>query len=589
MALFYRTRIEKLIRAALEIFYEKSNVKGEIPKEIRIEYPPNMAFGDYSTPLAMELAKVFKMNPRKIAEDLILLIQDQISKSSDDFIISNIKMDGPGFINFFIDNNAFISYFDMDWNIHDYLKENLDNEKEKDVINIEFVSANPTGPLNIVSSRAAVLGDTIARIFSINGYSVRREYYVNDFGNQIHLLGRTFIYRYAQRCKVEIDLPEDYYRGDYIQSYLEELLDSKLLSSEVLPSEKEIQSIFSDNKRREEYLSKAAEEFGKYGLELILRDQKKDLESFGVSFDYFFSERSLHESGKVNGALEYLRKNNEIYESQGAIYFRASAYGDDKDRVLMRSDGRPTYFLADIAYHIDKINRGANRLYDIWGPDHHGYIPRLTGALQASGILNEKNTFSVLIAQQVNLIENGKQIEMSKRLGKFQTMKDLYQSIPLDAARYFFLMRAASTPLDFDLDLAKEKSNKNPVYYIQYAHARIHSIFRETKEKVDKNNYYFDERFLNAPTRKKLLLNISRFGELLEDISQNLEVHRLAAFLYDMASDFTTFYHNKDNRILEILEKNTEEGKVLLLLLDRVRIVIAEGLEILGITAPEKM
>lgn len=588
MEFFFRTRIHAIIKNALENLFHAHGIENSDNHEIRIEYPPNPEFGDYSTPIAMELAKVFKMNPRKIGEEIVKEIT-ALQNKSDDQIISDMRVEGPGFINFFISNDALAFVFKEGWHIDSYLQSNLRQAPREKSVNLEFVSANPTGPLNIVSSRAAVLGDTIARILIENGFNVTREYYVNDYGNQVYLLGRTFVYRYAQKMGVEVSLPEDHYQGEYVIDYLEKILQNGDLSEKLLLSKEELHSIFSDEARLKEYLESASEEFGQTGLRYILSDQKKDLENFKVSFDVFFSEKTLHESGKVEEALDLLKKNNEVYEDDGAVYFRATAHQDEKDRVLVRSDKRPTYFLADIAYHIDKINRGSAILYDIWGPDHHGYIPRLTGALEAAGMLKQ-NQFSVLIAQQVNLIENGKQVEMSKRLGKFQTMRDLSKSIPLDAARYFFLMRSSSTPLDFDLDLAKDKSNKNPVYYIQYAHARIHSIFREAlaiqKTSTDKKPKI---EFIQMPNRRKLIMNVLKFAELLEDISRNLEVHRLPTYLYDLASDFTTFYHDKQNRILEILQKNPDEAEMLIVLLDRVRMVMEKGLALLGISAPKKM
>ncbi len=596
MQRFFRTFIREIVRTASETVLLRAQVT--LPLQIKLQYPPNATYGDYSSPNAMELAKALKKNPRAIAEEIaqeIRKMQAEKPGHSGEFSIADVRIEGPGFINFFLADSSFADFLSKSFHVNDYLEKNFKGEhKPQEKINLEYVSANPTGPLNIVSSRAAALGDTISRILSECGYSVNREYYVNDYGNQVEILGRTFVYRYAQKLGISVQLPEDSYMGSYIIDVLEEILKSGKIPPELQMSPEEMSAIFSDEIRKAEYLSRTAGIFGKTGLEMILGGQKKDLENFGVFFDLFFSERTLHETGKVAVALELLRKAGHTYDEQGAVYFRSTDFGDEKDRVLMRSDGRPTYFLADIAYHIDKFHRGFTTLYDIWGPDHHGYIPRLTGALEASGIIKENNSFSVIIAQQVNLLENGKPVEMSKRAGKFQTMKDLLDIIPLDAARYFFLMRAISTPLDFDLDLAREKSSKNPVYYIQYAHARIYSIFREANIDVSHIGLAEEEipsslQYIIPGDRKKLLMNLSRLGELLEDISQNLEAHRLASFLLEVATDFTEFYHGKDNRVVEKLRDNPPEGKVLVILANITREILEKGLSLMGVRAPERM
>ncbi|MDH5716412.1 MAG: arginine--tRNA ligase [Spirochaetia bacterium] len=338
------------------------------------------------------------------------------------------------------------------------------------------------------------------------------------------------------------------------------------------------------------WVQQAGEYFSCIGIEKLLDTHKNDLSDFRVSFDNFFSEKSLHENNSVENTFLELKEKNQIYEKDGAWFFKSSDFGDDKDRVIKRNDGRPTYLLADIAYHKNKADRKFDNIYDMWGPDHHGYIARMKAAMQALEILINHD-FKVLIVQQVNLIEDKKPIVMSKRLGKFQTMKDLTEKIPVDVCRYFFNTRSQSSHLDFDLELALTESNQNPVYYIQYAHARIHSIFRETTINYNDNlilNEIPEQWFFTAK-RNDLLFYLLKFPEELYEISKNLEVHRLSSYLYQTASLFTAFYHEKENHILEKLKNNPNEGIFLLSICKFTADTIAYGLNLLGVSAPQKM
>lgn len=544
---------------------------------VKIEFPPRFDMGQYASPAPMELAKIFRMAPRRIAEELLkklpsVFVQG-ISCSS---LFQNISVAGAGFLNFTISTESLAFFFnDFDANawLHSLFKKNADKPK----VLFEFVSANPTGPLNIVSARAACVGDSICRLLRKVHIPLQAEYYVNDYGNQVSLLGLSFAYRYFQSQGNDIELPINCYQGEYIREMVQEIFAEEKIPAELTSSPQQIEKLGT-------YLAPLA-------VQKILDTQKKDLQEFGVAFDNFFSEASLHNSGAVGKAFEHLQESGFLYESEGAYFFRSTAFEDDKDRVVKRSDGRYTYLMADIAYHADKVKRGFSFLYNIWGPDHHGYIARLRGALQAFGFAKTKDQgFEVLIVQQVNMIEDGKPVVMSKRLGKFQTMRDLITSIPVDVSRYFFVSRSQSSHLDFDLDLALTQSNQNPVYYIEYAHARVYSIFNEVEvspqKKFHLNNFV---SLLKDAHRDSLFFLLLQFPDHLEDISANLEIHRLTSYLYNVASEFTSFYHQPQNRVKDVIQNDKEEAELLLYLCQFTAWVLRQGLAILGISAPDRM
>lgn len=541
----------------------------------RIDYTPDLKFGHYATPAAMELAKAFKQNPRAIAEKLVAAI--------DAAAFEKIELAGAGFINFTLSQATIgkVAPFEV---LGDWLKAN-ESEIVSEKVIFEYVSANPTGPMNIVSARAASVGDSLTRIMRAAGHQVTREYYVNDYGNQVEKLGLSFAYRYLQKFK-EVSLPEDCYQGEYIIEYLEQLLASGKVSSDVILTGAD----FSADEESA-WLAAAAKVFAPLGVAAILGEQQKDLQAFHTEFDRFFSEASLHENGAVLAAGAELEKRGKVAVSDGAKVFLSKEYGDDKDRVIVRSDGRPTYLLADIAYHADKVQRGYKTIIDIWGPDHHGYIARLSGALKALGF-GEKagETFKVIISQQVNLLENGEPVVMSKRLGKFQTMRDLIQKIPVDVCRYFFVTRGLSTHLDFDLTLALDQSKKNPVYYVQYANARIHSIFRECGEPQRTIDVAALANISGGQAeREALFFWLLRFPELVQDIARNYEIQRMPEYLYQTATLFTTFYHAKNNRIKDLMSTNAAEAAALLSLCSLTTQVLETGLGLLGIAAVREM
>lgn len=549
--------------------------EGFIP---RIDYTPDLKFGHYATPVAMELAKVFKLPPRAIAEKIVAAL--------DNAAFEKVELAGAGFINFTLNQNGIakaLAFHSLDA----WLKAS-ESETQKDKIIFEYVSANPTGPMNIVSARAASVGDSITRVLKTAGHDVHREYYVNDYGNQVEMLGLSFAYRYLQKFK-SVTLPETCYQGEYISDYLESLLASVEIPAAVKLSADKVTKL-----NQNDWLAEAARFFSPLGVKAILGEQQKDLAAFRTEFDNFFSEASLHEKGAVLAIGAELKKRGKIKVEEGAEVFLSTEYGDDKDRVVVRSDGRPTYLLADIAYHNTKVARGFKTIVDIWGPDHHGYIARLSGALKALGFGEQAGeSFKVIIAQQVNLMENGEPVVMSKRLGKFQTMRDLIEKIPVDVCRYFFVTRALSTHLDFDLTLALDQSKKNPVYYVQYAHARIHSIFREAGYDAAKPLSLTEAlpSLITAenPERMALFFNLMRFPELVHDIARNYEIQRLPEYLYQTATLFTSFYHGKNNRIKDLLVSQPAEAEALLQLCSLTAQVLETGLKLLGITAPQEM
>jgi len=554
-----------------------ADLNNALPEDFaaRIDYTPELKFGHYATPVAMELAKTLRQNPRAIAQKIIEHLESEA--------FAKTEIAGAGFINITLAAKGIADILNFT-NLADWLKANADETAAEKII-FEYVSANPTGPMNIVSARAASVGDSITRVLGAVGNAVFREYYVNDYGNQVEKLGLSFAYRYLQKYK-SVALPEDCYQGEYVSEYLDTILNAEKLPENIILSREKI-AAFDEIA----WLKNASTFFAPLGVRAILKEQQKDLQAFRAEFDNFFSEASLHAKGAVMAAGAALAERGKIRIEDGAQVFISTEYGDDKDRVVVRSDARPTYLLADIAYHADKVARGFKKIIDIWGPDHHGYIARLTGALRALGFGDAAGEeFKVIIAQQVNLLENGEPVVMSKRLGKFQTMRDLLEKIPIDVCRWFFVQRALSTHLDFDLTLALDQSKKNPVYYVQYAHARIHSIFRETnyaKHELHLADLY--PYYAASSEREELYLYLLRFPELLQDIARNYEIQRLPEYLYQVATLFTHFYHGKNNRIKDLQSTNSSEGDALLALCAFAAQVLETGLSLLGISAPREM
>ncbi|GAA0487643.1 arginine--tRNA ligase [Salinibacillus aidingensis] len=526
--------------------------------EVVLETPKEKAHGDYATNMAMQLARIAKKAPRQIAEDIVANF-DQ-SKAS----IKNIEIAGPGFINFFLDT-AYLT--DLILTIlkdqEDYGKTNT-GEGEK--VQIEFVSANPTGTLHLGHARGAVFGDSLANIMEKAGYDVQREYYINDAGNQMNNLAKSVEARYMQALgHTDFDMPEDGYHGKDIVELGEKMAKEY--------GEKWVQE---SEEARVQFCRQ-------YGLDFLLDRIKKDLEDYRVPFDNWFSETSLYEEGKVQQTLDYLKENDYLYEKDGAVWFKTTEFNDDKDRVLVKKDGNYTYLTPDIAYHQNKFDRGFDTLINVWGADHHGYIPRMKAAIEALGYNPEQ--LEVSIIQMVNLIQDGEIVKMSKRTGKAVTMVELAEEVGLDAVRYFFVMRSNDTHLDFDMDLATSESNENPVYYVQYAHARICSMLRQAEERGLEPNAEADLSLLQSEKEIDLLKRLGEFPQIVGDSAVKRTPHRVTQYIYDLASDLHSFY----NAEKVINSDQMELSKARLALIEAVRITLANALKLIGVHAPEKM
>ncbi|MBN2040419.1 MAG: arginine--tRNA ligase [Spirochaetes bacterium] len=551
-----RDEVKNIITKACESAVNANKLENTGLPEIRIEYPKEERFGDYASSFALESAKLLRKSPIEIGNTMKEFIEG--SK-----IIEKVEVVKPGFINIFLSTD-FLHQCLMN------IRKEADqygkfDKKNPERINIEFVSANPTGPLNVVSARAAAVGDTIANLLEAAGNTVDREYYINDHGNQVYLLGKSVLARYRELSGEEVEFPEQGYQGEYI----------KEIAEECGKYSDEINTIADEDELIDFFAAKA--------IEHNVAGQKNDLESFNINYRTFFSEKTLHRNGDVESTLALLEEKGMIYEEEGKKIFRSTDFGDDKDRVVVREDGRPTYLLADIAYHKNKIDRGYDRLIDIWGPDHHGYIARLKGAIQAMGHPEDK--LKILIVQQVNLLMQGEIKKMSKRLGKFSLMKDLIGDIGTDVARYFFIMRTMDSHLDFDIELAKRESSENPVFYLQYAHARICSIFREAEKRGFKYNpEKSSTEHLNNPETISLMKLMVRFPEDIYDAAEKAEPHRIASYLLKLAQKYHKFYTEH-----RVLSDDSVMTNTYLALCEGVKIILKNGLHLLGISAPESM
>ncbi|MBC2164477.1 arginine--tRNA ligase [Listeria booriae] len=524
---------------------------------ILLEVPKDKQHGDYSTNVAMQLARVAKKAPKVIAEAIV----DAIGE--DHAIINKVEIAGPGFINFYLDNAYLTALVPVIMDADTAYGESNTGQGKK--FQIEFVSANPTGDLHLGHARGAAIGDSLANILAMAGYNVSREYYINDAGNQIQNLVLSTEARYLEALGVDAEFPEDGYRGaDIINlgKQLAEKYGDEFVDADV------------DARR---------DVFRKEALAFETAKLRDDLVEFRVHFDNWFSETTLYENGKIMPALEKLRANGYIFEEEGATWLRTTEFGDDKDRVLIKSDGTYTYFLPDIAYHLDKLERGFDVLIDVWGADHHGYIPRMRAAIQSLGY--SPDHLEVEIIQLVHLYENGEQIKMSKRTGKSVTMRDLIEEVGLDATRYFFAMRSSDTHMNFDMGLAKSTSAENPVYYVQYAHARISSILRSGVEQGFALSKDANLALLNSEADYDLLKVLGEFPDVVAEAAEKRIPHRIVRFLNDLAAAFHRFYNA--NKVLDIENKEVSEAR--LALIKATQITLRNGLTLLGVSAPEKM
>ena len=586
-----KTQIKQLISDALAQLKVRGELGSEATGDIVIERTRDKSHGDFACNIAMRLAKIAKRKPRDLAE----LIVHQIGVSN---IVEKIEIAGPGFINFTLADSAFQSL----------VKQVLDaGEKfgRSDIgagkkVQVEFVSANPTGPLHVGHGRGAAYGAVVASLLKEVGFEVSKEYYVNDAGRQMDILATSVWLRYLEICGEKVIFPSNGYKGDYIFDIAQQVHETHAAEfhrafSDVINNvpadegcdggdkEAHIDGLINNAKTllgQAHYRSV----FG-VGLNGILKDIREDLAEFGVTFDEWFSERSLMESNSIEKAMSKLKDNNYVYEKDGALWFRSTDFGDEKDRVVIRDNGQTTYFASDIAYHLNKLDRGFDKCLDVWGADHHGYVPRVNASIKAMG--ENPDRLDVLLVQFAVLYSGGEKMQMSTRSGQFVTLRELREDVGNDAARYFYVMRKCEQHLDFDLDLAKSKSNENPVYYIQYAHARVCSVFRELNEK----GFVFDENvglksiaLLENSHEKTLLSTLVRYPEVVEAAALNYEPHHLPHYLRELANDFHTYY-NAHKFIVE--DESLRNARMCLI--SATRQTIKNGLYIIGVSAPEAM
>ncbi len=563
---------------------------------IHVERTKDAAHGDFATNIALILAKPAKTNPRQLAEKIIAALPTNE-------IILKIEIAGAGFINFFMNPNAQYQVISDIFATGE--KFGLSQIGEGKKVQVEFVSANPTGPLHVGHGRGAAYGSVVGNLLTATGFDVHREYYVNDAGRQMDILATSVWLRYLEICGETFEFPANGYRGAYVRDISQKLFEQhgKNLahSSEtvfkdipVLPagsSKDEIKAFIEI--QIDALIVRAKELLGNEnyrtvfdcGLNDILDDIKDDLAEFGVTYEQWFSERSLLDDGSIEKALAVLKSNNYLYEKDGAIWFKSSELGDEKDRVVIRDNGQPTYFASDIAYHWNKLERGFDVLIDIWGADHHGYIPRVKAALTALGA--DATKLNVLLVQFASLWRGEEKVSMSTRSGEFVTLRELRDEVGKDAARFFYVMRRSEQHMDFDLELAKSKSNENPVFYVQYAHARVCSVFRQLGEKGFTQDVALgmaNLAELNAEHETALLTTLARYPEVIERAATQYEPHLLINYLRELATDFHTYY----NAHQFLVESNTLRN-ARLNLISAVRQVLQNGLNLLGISAPEAM
>jgi len=552
------SKIEEMIEeAALRAHRAGELPSGDMPA-VLVEEPKLAAHGDFSTNLAMAMASLQKMAPRKIAEALIRHLDDP------EKIVEHTAVAGPGFLNFYLSPAAWHPVLRR---VHeaDTAFGRCDMGKSEPV-QVEFVSANPTGPLHVGHGRGAAVGDAVAAILEACGYDVQREYYINDSGRQIRTLGRSVYLRLLALSGRSADFPEDGYQGRYIVDLARDIAEERKDALLQMPEEE------------------AIAECARFAADRILSGIREDLSTFGVAFDRWYSEQSLYDADRVAEAIEAFRRQGRIYEKDGALWFNTTEFGDEKDRVVVRNNGLTTYFASDIAYHQEKFERGFSRVIDVWGADHHGYIPRMTAAVEACGRRREQ--FQVILVQLVNLLRGGQPVAMSTRAGEFVTLKDVVDEVGKDAARFLFLTRHYESPLDFDLELAKKKSNDNPVYYVQYVHARICSIGKKAAERGAADDGWEQEAVarLVEPEEIQLIKALARFPAAVEAAGKLLEPHRIAFYLMELASAFHAYY-NKHRVLTE--DPTLTRGRRCLV--EAVRKVIRNGLHLMGVSAPEQM
>ncbi|PTI20554.1 arginine--tRNA ligase [Staphylococcus warneri] len=548
-------QVKQTLVEEIEASIKKAELASDIP-EIKIEIPKDVKNGDYSTNIAMVLTKIAKRNPREIAQAIV----DHLDASKAH--VKKVDIAGPGFINFYLDNQYLTDIIPEAIQKGDQFGK-AEASKNKNIL-LEYVSANPTGDLHIGHARNAAVGDTLANILIAAGYHVTREYYINDAGNQISNLARSIVTRFFEALGDNShEMPEDGYNGKDIVEIGKDLADKH-------PEIKD----YSDDER--------LKTFRQLGVDYEMSKLKKDLSDFNTHFDNWFSETSLYEKGEIKEVLAKMNDLGYTYEADGATWLRTSDFKDDKDRVLIKKDGNYTYFLPDIAYHFDKVQRGNDILIDLMGADHHGYINRLKASLETFGV--DSDRLEIQIMQMVRLMQNGEEVKMSKRTGNAITLREIMDEVGVDAARYFLTMRSPDTHFDFDMELAKEQSQDNPVYYAQYGHARICSILKQAKEQGIEISTDVDFSKITNDKAIELLKKVAEFEPTIESAADSRAPHRMTNYIQDLASHFHKFYNAE-----KVLTDDIEKTKAHIALVEAVRITLNNALALVGVSAPETM
>ncbi|MGR8940126.1 MAG: arginine--tRNA ligase [Gammaproteobacteria bacterium] len=585
-----KKKLEVLLRLAVATLQSDGVLPRDLDPDINIEHSRDPLHGDFASNLALVLAKPAKTNPRQLAEKLVAALPN-------DDMVTRVEIAGPGFINFFIDPAG---QYDIIRTIHDQGSDyGLSKIGAGKRIQVEFVSANPTGPLHVGHGRGAAYGSVVADLLDAVGFDVHREYYVNDAGRQMDILATSLWLRYLEDCGEVVHFPSNGYRGEYVRDiswaihkasgdefrFPAEAVFESIPPDEAQGGDKEVH-IDALIARAKELLGSAHyEHFFQAGLSEILDDIRDDLQEFGVEYQEWFSERSLLADDSVGKALDRLRAGGHLYEQDGATWFASSQLGDEKDRVVLRENGQYTYFASDIAYHMNKLDRGFEQIINIWGADHHGYIPRVKAAMTALGA--DASKLKVLLVQFATLYRGEEKVQMSTRSGEFVTLRQLRNEVGKDAARFFYVLRRSEQHMDFDLRLATSRTNENPVYYVQYAHARVCSVFRQLDEKGLDRNLRLGMDSLGLLTEEHeldLVARLARYPETLERAALQHEPHQLILYLRELANDFHAYYNAHKVLVEEAPLRNAR-----LNLIAAVRQVLANGLGLLNITTPETM
>ncbi|EGQ2796953.1 arginine--tRNA ligase [Staphylococcus pseudintermedius] len=547
-------QVKQTLIQEIEKSIQQANIVESIP-EIKIEIPKDTKNGDYATNIAMVLTKLAKRNPREIAQ----LIVDHLDTEAAH--VKKIDIAGPGFINFYLDSSYLNAVIDQALELDTQFGRVAESKNKK--ILVEYVSANPTGDLHIGHARNAAVGDTLCNILDAAGYDVTREYYINDAGNQITNLAKSIEARYLQHLGQKAEMPADGYHGQ----------DIKNIGADLAKKQPNLMDLSDDERLKT---------FRQLGVDYEMAKLKQDLADFNIHFDNWFSETSLYEKGEIKAVLERMKENGYTYEQDGATWLRTTDFKDDKDRVLIKKDGTYTYFLPDIAYHYDKFQRGNDNLINLFGADHHGYINRLKASLETFGV--DSDRLEIQIMQMVRLMQDGEEVKMSKRTGNAITLREIMEEVGIDAARYFLTMRSADTHFDFDMALAKEQSQDNPVYYAQYAHARICSILRQAEAQGYQVEKGADYQTITNDKAIELLKKVAEFEPMIEGAAEARAPHRVTNYIQDLAAHFHKFYNAE-----KVLTEDQAKTKAHLALIDAVRITLRNALQLVGVTAPEQM